>query len=62
MEPLYMVASQFQTLMAEGMATVMVRKEKMVPSMVDWPLGNMWCPHTRKPSTAISRLDAAMNE
>ena len=32
-----------------------------MPAYTDCPLTNMWWPQTRKPSTAIARLDAAMN-
>ncbi len=26
----------------------------------DWPATNMWCAHTKKPSTAMPTLDQAM--
>ncbi len=36
-----MVASQLNTLMAEGMATANVRALKIMPASGDWPLTNM---------------------
>ena len=40
-EPLYIVASQLKTLMAEGIATVNVKALKIMPTSGDWPLTNM---------------------
>ena len=56
-----MVAVQLNILIAEGMATKNVRNEN---SMVLYSLSavvNMWCPHTRKPSTAMAMDEKAMN-
>ena len=55
-EPLYIVASQLQTLIAEGMATSIVRALKITLAGPDWPLGNMWWPQTRKPIRAMAML------
>ena len=55
-EPLYSVASQFQTLTAEGMATSTVMALKIVFAGPDCPLGNMWCPQTKKPIRAMAML------
>src|SRR5215471_6170569 len=52
-EPLYIVAVQLKTFTAEGIATMKERIEKTIPAKIDCPDTNMWCPHTRKPSTAI---------
>ena len=55
-DPLYSVASQFQTLIAEGMATRTVNPLKIIFAGPDWPLGNMWCPQTKKPIKAMAML------
>ena len=54
--PLYIVATQLNTLIAEGIATLNVRALKIMAVKADWPLTNMWWPHTRKPSRAIAML------
>ncbi len=59
-EPLYSVASQFQTLIAEGIATSIVKALKIALAGPDWPLGNMWWPQTRKPIRAMAMLLMAM--
>ena len=56
-----MVAVQLNTLIADGTATRKLRIEKTIPAYIDCPETNMWCPHTRKPSTAIAMLEYAMN-
>jgi len=60
MEPLYMVESQLKTLMAEGMATTKVRKEKSSTALSLMPLVNMWCAHTSDPAKAMARLEKAI--
>src|SRR6266699_2940238 len=60
-EPLYKVAVQLKTLTADGIATRKLSSEKIIPAYGDWPLTNMWWPHTRNPSTAIARLAKATN-
>ena len=55
-EPLYIVAVQLKTLIADGIATRKLRIEKTIPAYIDCPLTNMWWPQTRKPSTAIAML------
>src|SRR5437016_6493215 len=55
-EPLYMVAVQLKTFTADGMATRKLKNEKIIPAYGDWPLTNMWWPHTRNPRTAMPRL------
>jgi hypothetical protein len=57
--PLNSVAVQLKTLMADGIATRKLRNEKISPAYTDCPLTNIWCPHTRKPSRAIPRLEYA---
>jgi hypothetical protein len=47
-EPLYSVASQLKTLIADGIATLKVIAEKIMFIRLDWPEVNMWWPHTRK--------------
>ena len=61
MLPPYIVASQLNTLMAEGIDTLKVMAEKITFSNVDWPETNRWCPHTRKPNIAIATELKAMN-
>ena len=38
-----------------------LRNEKINPAYGDWAVVNMWCPHTRKLSTAMARLAKATN-
>ena len=38
-----------------------VMAEKMVPAKTDCPLVNMWCPHTKKPKSAMAMELIAMN-
>ena len=40
-DPLYMVAVQLKTLIAEGTATMKLRNEKIIPAYIDWPETNM---------------------
>src|SRR5688572_9236384 len=54
--PLYIVAVQLKTLMADGTATTKLRIEKTSAAYTDWPATNMWWPQTRNPSTAMPRL------
>ena len=58
--PLYSVAVQLKTLMAEGTATSIDSSEKTKPAYMDWPLTNMWWPQTTKPMAAMATEDAAM--
>jgi hypothetical protein len=55
------VATQLKTLIAEGMATKKVRKEKTIAAISDCPEVNMWCPQTRNPITAMAMEEKAMN-
>ena len=59
-DPLYSVAVQLKTLIADGIATRKLRIEKTMPAYIDWPVTNMWWPQTRKPRTAIAMLANAM--
>src|SRR5271156_4643593 len=58
-EPLYKVAVQLNTLIAEGIATRKLNTEKISPAYTDWPVTNMWWPQTRKLMIAIARLENA---
>ena len=49
-----------KTFTADGIATSIVRNEKIVPATTDCPEMNMWWPQTRKPMTAMKRLEKAM--
>ena len=60
MAPLYIVEMQCRTLMAVGIAMRKVMPLKMLPASTDWPLTNMWWPHTRKLRMAMATLDRAM--
>ena len=60
MEPLYKVATQLNTLMAEGMATTKVRKENTRTAVSLIPLTNMWCAQTSEPAKAMARLEKAI--
>ncbi len=51
-----MVAVQLNTLTADGMATSMLRMEKIIAAYTEMPATNMWWAHTRNPSTAIATL------
>ena len=55
-DPLYIVAVQLKTLMADGMAMMKLRMEKIMPEYTDCPDRNMWWPQTRKPTMAIIKL------
>src|SRR5262245_43831776 len=57
--PRYIVAVQLKTLTAEGIATRKLRAEKMSAAYTDSPAMNMWWPQTRKPRTAMARLENA---
>jgi hypothetical protein len=50
-----------KTLTADGTATRKDRIEKTSAAYGDWPLTNMWWPHTKKPRTAIAKLENATN-
>jgi len=54
------VAIQLKTFTPVGTATKKVRNEKMTPAVLDMPLTNMWCPHTRKPIKAMARDEDAI--
>ena len=56
-DPLYIVAVQLKTLIADGTATRKLRIENTIPAYIDWPDTNMWWPQTRKPRTAIAMLE-----
>src|ERR1051325_2501001 len=60
-EPRYIVAVQLKTFTADGIATRKLRIEKIIAEYTDSPATNRWCPHTRKPRTAIARLANATN-
>jgi hypothetical protein len=60
-EPLYIVASQLNTLIADGTETVKVSALKMMVVIGPIPAVNMWCPQTRKPKSAIAIEEYAMN-
>ena len=47
--------------MADGIATRKLSSENAIAAYTDWLLTNMWWPHTRKPTTAIARLEKATN-
>ena len=59
-DPLYIVASQLKTLMPDGMDTLKVNALKTTAAKAESLLTNMWCPHTRKPKSAIAMLLNAM--
>mgnify|MGYP005645328961 CR=1 FL=1 len=61
-EPLYIVASQLNTLTADGIATLKVMNEKITLINGDWPDVNMWCPHTKNENIAIAIELHAMKE
>ena len=58
--PLYIVAIQLNTLMAEGIPTEKVIPLKMMFMVVDCPLMNIWCPQTRNEKIAIATEEKAM--
>src|SRR3954451_13255120 len=58
-EPLYIVAVQLKTLIAEGTATMKLRNEKATLVYRLSPVINMWCPQTTKLKTAIAILEKA---
>src|SRR5262245_130439 len=58
--PLYMVATQVKTLMAENRATNMEREPKIPASISLIPATNMWCPQVKKPTTAMPIEETAM--
>ena len=60
-DPLYSVVVQLKTLMAVGMPIRKLMIENTIPAYIDWPLTNMWWPHTRKPRIAIAIIATAMN-
>src|SRR5688500_2134603 len=60
--PLYIVAVQLNVFTADGMATAKDRNENTIAEYGEMPATNRWCAHTRKPKTAIARLENATNE
>src|SRR3954467_8302452 len=58
--PLYSVAVQLNTLMADGTPMMNDRTEKTVPAYTLWPDTNRWWPQTRNPTRAMARLANAM--
>ena len=50
-----------KTFTPDGIATSMLRNEKIIPEYADCPETNMWCPQTKNPMIAIPRLEKAMN-
>ena len=58
--PFHREAIQLKTLIADGIATLKVRAEKIMFPRLDWPLVNMWWPQTRKPKAAIAIDERAM--
>src|SRR5262245_4468968 len=60
--PLYIVAVQLNVLTAEGTATAYVRIENTSAEYGEMPATKRWCAHTRKPNTAMARLENATNE
>src|SRR6185437_1431331 len=58
-DPLYMVAVQLKTLIAEGTATRKLRNENTRAEYSEIPATNMWCAQTRNPIAAMAILDAA---
>ena len=59
-DPLYIVASQLKTLIAEGIDTLKVIAENMMFIRGDWPEVNMWWPQTMKPKMVIATELKAM--
>ena len=55
-DPLYIVAVQLNTLIADGTATSIVMIENTRLRYSPCPARNMWWPHTRKPITAMPTL------
>ena len=53
-DPLYIVASQLNTLIADGTETVNVKALKIIVVSELIPAVNMWCPQTRNPNKAIA--------
>ena len=53
-EPLYSVAVQLKTLMADGMATRKLRSENTTPAYIDWPRDK----HVVSPHQEPQRRDA----
>src|SRR5215216_5718429 len=62
MAPRYKVAVQLNVFTADGTATANVRNENTIAEYGEMPATNRWCAHTRKPNTAIARLENATNE
>ena len=58
--PLCKVASQLNTLIADGTATMKLKKENTRAEKTLSPATNMWWPQTRKPITAIATDDQAI--
>src|SRR4051794_872397 len=58
-EPLYIVAVQLKTLIADGTATMKVRNEKATPRYRLSPVRNIWWPQTTKLNTAMAMLEKA---
>src|SRR3954454_17893019 len=58
-EPLYMVAVQMNTLIADGTATRKLRMENAILVYILSPVTNIWCPQTTKLRTAIAILENA---
>ncbi len=61
MDPLYSVATQLNTLIALGMETRNVSREKTNIPVLLIPTVNMWCAQTSEPKKAIARLEKAMD-
>jgi hypothetical protein len=55
-----MVLTQLNTLMAEGMATRKVRKEKVYRARPLIPEVNIWWPQTKYPTKAMAMVDNTM--
>src|SRR5512140_74522 len=58
-DPLYIVAVQLKTLIAEGTATRKLRNENTSAAYSEMPATNIWCAQTRNPITAMAMLDIA---
>src|SRR3982074_2139160 len=54
--PPHIVPSQLKTLMADGMAIIIVESMNVAPRAGFMPDWNMWWPHTMNPSPAIPAI------
>src|SRR5437588_6438798 len=59
-DPLYMVAVQLKTLIAEGTAMMKLKSENTSAEYVEIPAANMWCAQTRNPKTPMATLENAI--